>query len=59
VKHGFAKSMWCGNEACELALKELAGVSSRCMPLEQEHLSDTCPVCGKAAKCSIVWGVAY
>lgn len=58
-KHGFAKSMWCGEEACELALKELAGVSSRCMPLEQEHLGDVCPVCGKPAHKSIVWGIAY
>ncbi len=58
-KHGFAKSMWCGNEACEVALKELAGVSSRCMPLEQEHLGDVCPVCGQPAKHSIVWGIAY
>ena len=58
-KHGFAKSMWCGNEACELAMKELAGVSSRCMPLEQEKLGEVCPVCGKPAATSIVWGIAY
>ena len=59
VKHGFAKSMWCGEEECELKLKELAGVSSRCMPLEQEHLGEVCPVCGKPAHKSIVWGIAY
>ncbi len=58
-KHGFAKSMWCGNEACEVAMKELAGVSSRCMPLEQEWLGDVCPVCGQPAKHSILWGIAY
>ena len=56
---GFVKTMWCGDEACELKMKELAGVSSRCMPFEQEHLGDTCPVCGRAAKKMIVWGVAY
>ena len=58
-KHGFAKSMWCGNEACEIAMKELAGVSSRCLPFEQEKLGETCPVCGKPADQMIVWGIAY
>ena len=58
-KHGFAKSMWCGSLQCELDLKELAGVSSRCMPLEQEHFDDVCPVCGKKAEKSILWGIAY
>ncbi|MBO5034915.1 MAG: proline--tRNA ligase, partial [Oscillospiraceae bacterium] len=38
---GFAKTMWCGDLECELRMKEEAGVSSRCIPLEQEHLSDT------------------
>ena len=55
----FAKTMWCGDEACEIAMKELAGVSSRCMPFEQENLGDVCPVCGKPAKKMVVWGVAY
>ena len=41
-KPGFIKAMWCGDQACEEKLKEEAGVSSRCMPFEQEHLSDTC-----------------
>ena len=56
---GFAKTMWCGDEACELRMKEEAGVTSRCIPLEQEHLGDTCAICGKPAKHMIYWGVAY
>lgn len=56
---GFAKTMWCGDEACEIRMKEEAGVTSRCMPLEQEHLGDVCPICGKPAKHMIYWGVAY
>ena len=51
--------MWCGDEACELRMKEEAGMSSRCMPLAQEHLDDVCPICGKPAKHSIYWGIAY
>ncbi|MBQ8930775.1 MAG: proline--tRNA ligase [Oscillospiraceae bacterium] len=56
---GFIKTMWCGDLACELAMKEQAGMSSRCMPLQQEHIDDVCPVCGKPAKHMIYWGVAY
>ena len=56
---GFAKTMWCGELDCELEMKEKAGVSSRCMPLEQETVSDVCVCCGKPAKHMIYWGVAY
>ena len=56
---GFVKTMWCGEGACEEEMKERAGVSSRCIPFEQEELGDTCAVCGKPAKHMIVWGVAY
>nr|WP_319489136.1 proline--tRNA ligase [uncultured Caproiciproducens sp.] len=58
-KPGFIKAMWCGDVACEEKLKEAAGVSSRCMPLEQEHIADTCVCCGKPAKSMVYWGKAY
>ena len=58
-KGGFIKTMWCGDEGCELAMKEQAGMSSRCIPFAQEHLADTCACCGKPAKHMIYWGVAY
>ena len=59
-KHGgFIKTMWCGEEACELKMKDVAGMSSRCIPFHQEHLGDVCPICGKPAKKMIYWGVAY
>ncbi len=56
---GFAKAMWCGDLECEIKMKEDAGVSSRCIPFEQEHLGDVCAVCGKPAKHMVIWGVAY
>ena len=56
---GFVKAMWCGNEACEDKVKEVTGVGSRCIPLEQEQLSDTCVCCGKPAKHMLYWGKAY
>ena len=56
---GFVKTMWCGELDCELKMKEVAGMSSRCMPFAQENLGDVCPICGKPAKTMIYWGVAY
>lgn len=58
-KGGFIKTMWCGEEACELRMKEETGMSSRCIPFKQERLSDVCPICGKPEKCMVYWGIAY
>jgi prolyl-tRNA synthetase len=59
TKPGFIKAMWCGDAACEEKLREVAGVTSRCMPFEQEHISDKCVCCGKEAKTMVYWGKAY
>ena len=59
TKPGFIKAMWCGDRECEDKLKEVAGVTSRCMPFEQEELSDRCVCCGKPAKKMVYWGKAY
>ncbi len=56
---GFVKAMWCGDEACEDKVKEITGVGSRCIPFEQEQLSDVCVCCGKPAKHMVYWGKAY
>lgn len=56
---GFVKAMWCGDEACEDKIKEVTGVGSRCIPLEQEELDDKCVCCGKPAKHMVLWGKAY
>ncbi len=58
-KPGFIKAMWCGDRECEDKLKEYAGVTSRCIPFEQEELSDKCVCCGKPAKHMLYWGKAY
>ena len=58
-KGGFARTKWCGSPECELAMKEKAGVSSRCMPLEQSGTTGKCVVCGKDCTTDIYWGVAY
>ena len=58
-KPGFIRAMWCGETECEEAIKEEIGVTSRCMPFQQEHLADTCIFCGKPAKTMVYWGKAY
>ncbi len=55
-KPGFIKAMWCGERECEDKLKEDAGITSRCMPFEQETISDVCVCCGKPAKKMVYWG---
>lgn len=57
--NGFVRAMWCGDLECEEKIKEQAGLSSRCMPFEQEEISDTCVCCGKKAKKLVYWGKAY
>ena len=59
-KPGFIKAMWCGETECEEKLKDATGgVKSRCIPFEEEHLSDTCVCCGKPAKHMVYWGKQY
>ena len=58
-KPGFVKAMWCGEEACELKIKDDTTATSRCMPFEQEKIADTCVCCGKPAKSLVYWGKAY
>ncbi len=58
-KGGFVKAMWCGDEACELKIKDDTTATSRCIPFEQEQISDKCVCCGKPAKHMVYWGKAY
>jgi len=59
-KPGFIKAMWCGDSECEDKLKDATGgVKSRCIPFEEEHLSDVCVCCGKPAKHMVFWGKQY
>ncbi len=58
-KPGFVKAMWCEDEACEKEIKDRTGATSRCMPFEQEQISEVCVCCGKPAKVMAYWGKAY
>lgn len=56
---GFVKAMWCGDEACELKIKEDTTATARCIPFEQETVAETCVCCNKPAKSMVYWGKAY
>jgi len=56
---GFIKAMWCGKRECEDAIKEQTGATARCIPFEQENISDTCVCCGEKAEHMVYWGKAY
>ena len=58
-KPGFIRAMWCGDRACEDKIKEDTTATSRCMPFEQERISETCVCCGRPAKKLVFWGKAY
>ncbi|MFP4697813.1 MAG: proline--tRNA ligase [Eubacteriales bacterium] len=56
---GFIKAMWCGDEECEVAVKDKTGATARCIPFEQEIIADSCISCGKPADKLVYWGKAY
>ena len=55
---GFIHAMWCGDEACEVKVKEIRGCKSRCI-VEDEPIDNKCVCCGKEAKHHVIWGIQY
>lgn len=56
---GYIKAMWCGDKECEEKIKNKTAVKSRCIPFEEEKISNTCVCCGKKAKHMLYWGRQY
>lgn len=59
VQIGFARTMWCGEESCELKIKEETGATSRNMPFDQTPIGNSCVCCGKKATKLIYFSKAY
>ncbi len=59
ANQGFIKAMWCGSRECEDRIKEETGATSRCIPFEQEHISDVCVCCSNKAEELVYWAKAY
>ena len=55
---GFIHGDWCGNEECELKIKELKGCKSRCI-VEEPLIDGKCVCCGNNAKFHVIWGLQY
>ena len=60
TKPGFIHASWCGDQECELKMKEIRGTKSRCITETYNHDHEhKCVVCGKKAKHNVVWGIQY
>lgn len=59
TKQGFVKAMWCESEKCENEIKEKIGATSRCIPFEQEMITQKCVCCGKDTDKMVYWGKSY
>lgn len=59
TKGGYVKMMWCGDEACEVKIKEDTSATSRCIKEDEEPFGDVCPICGKPAKKVVYFAKAY
>ena len=57
---GYAKMMWCGDEECELKVKEITGGgTARCIGEHESPFDETCPLCGKKADKVVYFAKAY
>ena len=60
-KPGFTYANWCGNQECELKIKEEYGIKTRCIPFENNEPDGDkkCVCCGKDAKTKIYFAKQY
>jgi len=59
VQDGWAFSWWCGDDACEAAVKADTKATIRCIPLDQPDGTGKCVYCGKEAKEKAYFAKAY
>ncbi len=59
ARPGFFKAMWCKDMECEEKIREQTGATIRCVPFEQEKLSDKCLCCGKEAGAMVYLAKTY
>lgn len=58
-ENGFIKAMWCGKRECEDVIKEEVGVTSRCIPFDEQGKTGKCVCCGESADKLVYWGKQY
>lgn len=58
-QRGFVLSGWCGDDACEKAIKEECGATSRNIPFDPPEQLESCVVCGKPAQHTVWYAKSY
>ena len=58
-KPGFVRALWCGDQACELSIKEKTTATSRCIIEDSDGPAGNCICCGRPAGKLVIWGKAY
>lgn len=58
-KGGFARAGWCGEQECEVSIKEETGADVRVIPFDQSGVPQKCIYCGRPAKKVVLFGKAY
>ena len=56
---GYVRAHWCGDVACEQAVKEQFSATSRCIRDDEMKGGSSCVVCGKPAEHLVYWAKAY
>ena len=56
---GFIHAHWCGDPACEAAVKDETRNTIRCVPMDWEADPGACAYCGGAAERKVVYAQAY
>lgn len=59
IHGGFARAPWCGEQACELKIKENQSVTIRCLPFEQDKVKGSCIGCGKTGTTWAIFAKSY
>lgn len=57
-RRGFVRTNWCGDQACEDAIRDRTGGSPRVIPLD-DRPADVCPACGKPSAATVYYARAY
>ena len=56
---GFIHAHWCGDPACEAAIKDETRNTIRCVPMDREADPGTCAYCGGTSERKVVYAQAY
>ncbi|TYT73741.1 proline--tRNA ligase [Desulfobotulus mexicanus] len=59
IHGGFAMAHWCGDAACEEAIKKDLAVTIRCIPLDAPEEEGSCIFCGEKSMGRVVFSKSY